>query len=84
MSSPVNEEALPSPSNLDDKRKERIVSSLFLFSLTGASILGGFGLTLSRARKKDPTAFEQGLLPGGGVGAGEGLVPGALSGESND
>ena len=67
----------------DDKRKERIVSSVFLLSLTGASVLGGFGLTLSRARKRDPAAFEQGLMPGAGAGSAEGgIVPGALSEEA--
>merc|ERR1711942_43907 len=74
-------DVLASDSN-DGKRKERIVSSLFLLSLTGASVLGGFGLTLSRSRKRDPAAFERGLLPGGGASVGEGLVPGSLSEEA--
>ena len=47
-----------------EKRKETLISSLFLLSLTGVSTVGGFGLSLARARKKDPTAFEQGLMPG--------------------
>ena len=69
--------------NTDDvRRKERIVSSVFLFSLTGASVIGGFGLALARARKSDPTSFEKGLTPGGGAAVGEGIVPGALSEEA--
>jgi len=65
-----------------EKRNETLISSLFLLTLTGFSIIGGFSLSLTRAKKKDPVAFEQGLTPGGGAIVTEGLVPGALSQEA--
>ena len=82
MSSPELEATADAGRAEGDKRRERLVSSVFFLTLTGASIVGGFGLSLSRARKSDPCAFERGVMPGGGAALGEGIVPGALSKEA--
>ncbi|RUS86177.1 hypothetical protein EGW08_006071 [Elysia chlorotica] len=39
----------------------RFKAGLFLTSLTGASILGGFGMTMAMAKKQDPTNFAKGI-----------------------
>lgn len=36
-------------------------AGLFLTSLTGASIIGGFGMTLAMAKKQDPRNFAKGI-----------------------
>ncbi|XP_023235990.1 transmembrane protein 242-like [Centruroides sculpturatus] len=50
--------------NKEEKKKksEKILSGIFLGSITGASILFGFGLTLAIAKKKEPTLFLKGII----------------------
>ncbi|ESO85401.1 hypothetical protein LOTGIDRAFT_183804 [Lottia gigantea] len=43
-------------------RSEKIIGGLFLGSLTSFSLLAGFGVTLSSARKQDPESFAKGLI----------------------
>ncbi|XP_035211812.1 transmembrane protein 242-like isoform X2 [Stegodyphus dumicola] len=35
----------------------------FLLSVTGISLLGGFGMALAMAKKKDPSFFLKGMMP---------------------
>lgn len=46
------------------KRKpEKLVETSFLLSVAGISILGGFGMALAMAKKKDPVYFFKGMVP---------------------
>lgn len=44
-----------------EKRKDRLLGGVFLGTVTGASILFGFGTTLAMAKKKDPKFFLKGM-----------------------
>jgi len=59
----------PPDATTNDKRKENIVSSVFLMTVGGASLVSGFGLAFARARKSDPGAFDQGVVGSGGIEA---------------
>ncbi|GFO03667.1 transmembrane protein 242 [Plakobranchus ocellatus] len=39
----------------------KLKAGLFLTSITGASILGGFGMTMAMAKRQDPTNFAKGI-----------------------
>ncbi|XP_059139368.1 transmembrane protein 242-like [Physella acuta] len=47
-------------SDLEDKYF-KIKAGIFLTSVTGMSILGGFGMTLAMAKKQDPAMFAKGI-----------------------
>jgi len=47
------------------KKKEQTLGAIFLASVTGASILGGFGYAFTAAKKRDPRYFAKGLTPSG-------------------
>ena len=36
-----------------------VSESVFMFTVAGFSIIGGFGMTLAMAKKKDPTMFTK-------------------------
>lgn len=46
---------------IKEKTSEKLLNGLFLGTITGASVLFGFGLTLAIAKKKDPALFLKGL-----------------------
>lgn len=39
----------------------KLKAGVFLTSLTGLSILGGFGMTLAMSKRQDPTMFAKGI-----------------------
>ncbi|XP_046392362.1 transmembrane protein 242 [Ischnura elegans] len=41
----------------------RLKAAIFLSSVTGLSMLVGFGTTLAAAKKRDPAFFNRGLIP---------------------
>lgn len=57
----------PSDDEAISNKRTFIAKCLFLGTVTGASILAGFGSTLALAKKRDPTYFDRGLVPGGGA-----------------
>ncbi|CAG5121446.1 unnamed protein product [Candidula unifasciata] len=73
----------PSPSSEPDKY-HKIRAGMFLASVTGMSILGGFGMTLAMAKRQDPDMFARGIhgtreIPESGVSlATRALVRGSM------
>jgi len=49
-------------SSLKNDKWHYLKGGVFLASVTGASILFGFGLTLAMAKKRDPNFFSKGLV----------------------
>lgn len=50
------------------KRKEKIIGTVFLTSVAGASALGGFSHALVSAKKQSPSQFAKGLESGASLG----------------
>ncbi|XP_054718431.1 transmembrane protein 242-like [Uloborus diversus] len=46
-----------------EKESNKLVESTFLLSVTGVSVLAGFGMALAMAKKKDPVYFLKGMSP---------------------
>ncbi|KAK3734936.1 hypothetical protein RRG08_038960 [Elysia crispata] len=57
----VEDSKLPSEGRNEPDKYYKLKAGLFLTSLTGASILGGFGMTLAMAKKQDPKNFAKGI-----------------------
>ncbi|XP_063700766.1 transmembrane protein 242 [Culicoides brevitarsis] len=46
----------------NEKKKERIISAGFLFTVAGIAAIAGFGRTLTVAKRKDPKFFDKGVV----------------------
>ncbi|GBM43239.1 Transmembrane protein 242 [Araneus ventricosus] len=47
----------------DKKKNNKLLETSFLLTVTGMSILGGFGMALALAKKRDPVYFFKGMMP---------------------
>uniref|UniRef100_A0A0B7B3P3 Transmembrane protein 242 n=1 Tax=Arion vulgaris TaxID=1028688 RepID=A0A0B7B3P3_9EUPU len=45
----------------ESDKYQRLKAGMFLTSITGMSILGGFGMTLAMAKRQDPDMFVKGI-----------------------
>jgi hypothetical protein len=78
-----NDQKVSTPINEADKY-HRLKAGVFLTSVTGMSILGGFGMTVALAKRQDPEMFAKGIhgtreIPESGVSlATRALVRGSL------
>lgn len=55
----------PKPSTIPESSKDdkfKYKAAAFLTGVAGASMIGGFGLTLGSAKKKDPEMFNKGVV----------------------
>ncbi|KAK6182824.1 hypothetical protein SNE40_010418 [Patella caerulea] len=59
--SEIGDTDIPLGQEPNDKRLQKIKGGIFLASLTGLSLLGGFGLTIGMAKKQDPSMFSKGM-----------------------
>jgi hypothetical protein len=58
---PVTSSSTDNPAGSDDQFKYKLKGGLFLATVTGFAVLGGFGMTIAMAKKRDPHLFAQGL-----------------------
>ncbi|XP_041354792.1 transmembrane protein 242-like [Gigantopelta aegis] len=49
--------------NNENRPPSKLTGGIFLTAVAGVSILGGFGMTLAMAKRKDPNMFTRGLVP---------------------
>ncbi|XP_076040637.1 transmembrane protein 242 isoform X2 [Oratosquilla oratoria] len=56
------EEEIKSQNTTEKDEKFKYKAAAFLTGVTGISMLGGFGMTLGMAKKKDPNMFNKGLM----------------------
>ncbi|XP_072178097.1 transmembrane protein 242-like [Diadema setosum] len=54
--------------NTTDKTKDRresiiLKKALFMVTVSGLAMLGGFGMTLARAKRRHPGSFSKGMIP---------------------
>ncbi|PRD30287.1 UNVERIFIED_CONTAM: transmembrane protein [Trichonephila clavipes] len=47
---------------LEFKKKPRLLETSFLLTVTGISVIGGFGMALAMAKKRDPVYFFKGMM----------------------
>jgi len=47
--------------DVEDKFHHKLKGGLFLATVTGFAVIGGFGMTIAMAKKRDPHLFAQGL-----------------------
>ncbi|BFZ10140.1 hypothetical protein BsWGS_13179 [Bradybaena similaris] len=52
---------LASVPNSESDNYHKLKAGIFLASVTGMSILGGFGMTLAMAKRQDPDMFAKGI-----------------------
>lgn len=43
-------------------KKSKLLETSFLLSVTGMSVIGGFGMALAMAKRKDPVFFFKGMM----------------------
>ncbi|GFQ87142.1 transmembrane protein 242 [Trichonephila clavata] len=48
---------------LELKKKPKLLETSFLLTVTGMSVIGGFGMALAMAKKRDPVYFFKGMMP---------------------